>query len=161
MNKAEIRERLIELRRDMTEDEVVARSAEVLETLKSAIDWSVVRSAHVYRSVDSWNEVRTVGVIRWLKSEHPDMSVTVGESSRSAPAPETDFDVILVPLLAFDASLNRLGFGGGWYDRFLASQSGALKVGLAYGLQRVDTINVQPHDIPLDMVLTDSGAVTK
>lgn len=65
-------------------------------------------------------------------------------------------DVLLVPLLAFDAQGHRLGYGGGFYDRTLA----ALKVpavGIAYAGQEADSIPHEAHDRTLDMVLTEQG----
>ena len=65
-------------------------------------------------------------------------------------------DVLLVPLLAFDAQGHRLGYGGGFYDRTLA----ALKVpaiGIAYAGQETDSIPREAHDRTLDMVLTEQG----
>jgi len=65
-------------------------------------------------------------------------------------------DVLLVPLLAFDAKGHRLGYGGGFYDRTLAVLK-ARAVGIAYAGQEVASIPHQPHDRTLDMVLTEQG----
>ncbi len=72
-------------------------------------------------------------------------------------------DVVLVPLVAFDAQGHRLGRGAGWYDRTFASH--ALRprwrkprlVGYAYAFQQVDRIETRPWDIPLDAIVTDRG----
>ena len=70
-------------------------------------------------------------------------------------------DILLVPLLAFDAAGWRLGYGGGYYDRTLARLR-ALKpvvaIGLAFDEQQVDHVPRGPFDQPLDWVLTASGA---
>ena len=66
------------------------------------------------------------------------------------------FQAIFVPLLGFDDRGNRLGMGGGYYDRYLASGR-PLLVGLAYERSRVPTLPVLPHDIPLDAVVTEAG----
>ena len=56
----------------------------------------------------------------------------------------------IIPGLAFTRSGKRLGYGGGWYDRFLASApKGAVKVGVAYSFQIVEDLPAEPHDIPL------------
>jgi 5-formyltetrahydrofolate cyclo-ligase len=70
-------------------------------------------------------------------------------------------DLILVPLVAFDADLNRVGQGGGHYDRYLAAHPSALRIGIAWDFQRVDTIQAQPWDIPLDAVLTERAFYMK
>ncbi len=74
--------------------------------------------------------------------------------------PEVDPDVVLVPLLAFDASGYRLGYGGGFYDRTLnklRKMKPVVAVGLAYDEQRVDAVPVESYDEKLDWVLTPSG----
>lgn len=71
-----------------------------------------------------------------------------------APFPSEQYDVILIPLYGFNAEGYRLGHGSGWYDRFLATQPLALKVGVGLEVNRVK-INTQPHDVPMDMVITE------
>ena len=66
-------------------------------------------------------------------------------------------DVVLVPLLAFDVHGTRLGFGGGYYDRTLASLSRARAIGIAYAGQRMDFLPRDAHDYPLDAILTENG----
>jgi 5-formyltetrahydrofolate cyclo-ligase len=64
-------------------------------------------------------------------------------------------DVWLVPGLAFDKNKNRLGFGMGIYDRFLAQAKG-IKIGICFQSQLVDTIpDISPHDIKMDYLVTD------
>ncbi len=65
-------------------------------------------------------------------------------------------DLILVPGLAFSEKGDRLGFGKGYYDRFLSEAKG-LKVGLCYGFQIVPSLPSEPHDVRLDAVITESG----
>ena len=71
--------------------------------------------------------------------------------------------LIMVPLLAFDSSGGRLGQGGGYYDRtleFLRAEGGishVAAVGLAYAAQELDNLPMDPHDQPLDGVLTEAG----
>lgn len=63
--------------------------------------------------------------------------------------------VLLVPLLGFDAAGYRLGYGGGYYDRTLATMNPKpLTIGVSYELGRLKTIHPQPHDIPLDAIVT-------
>lgn len=70
-------------------------------------------------------------------------------------------DLILVPLLAFDKTGHRLGYGGGYYDRTLAAlrkeASQPLAIGVAYGFQEVAALPAEAHDTKLDGILTDLG----
>jgi 5-formyltetrahydrofolate cyclo-ligase len=70
-------------------------------------------------------------------------------------------EALLVPLIAFDLTGNRLGYGAGYYDRTIAglrAGGGVTAVGLAYEVQRVDAVPADAHDQPLDAVITPSGA---
>ncbi|WP_343227919.1 5-formyltetrahydrofolate cyclo-ligase [Stakelama flava] len=72
-------------------------------------------------------------------------------------APELAPDIILTPLVGFDDRRNRLGQGGGFYDRAFAAHPNALRIGLAWSVQQVDTIPVDPWDVPLHAVITERG----
>jgi len=78
------------------------------------------------------------------------------------PEPETKNivypDVILVPLVAFDKNLNRLGYGGGYYDRLIAKLSKKkkiVKIGLAFSVQKIDKVPINMYDQKLDYVVTN------
>jgi 5-formyltetrahydrofolate cyclo-ligase len=66
-------------------------------------------------------------------------------------------DLILTPLLAFDAEGGRLGQGGGYYDRTFAALPAAVRVGFAYAGQEVEALTLEPHDMRLHGVLTERG----
>jgi len=84
-----------------------------------------------------------------------------GTSGPGEGAGCVDPDVVLLPLAAFDAGGNRIGYGGGFYDRTLAQMRARgmypQLVGLAFDVQEVDAITAEPHDISLDAILTESG----
>jgi 5-formyltetrahydrofolate cyclo-ligase len=65
-------------------------------------------------------------------------------------------DLVLVPLLAFDDHLRRLGYGGGYYDRFLPT-TGAYRLGAAFQLQQVPRVPTSEHDASLDAVVTEAS----
>jgi 5-formyltetrahydrofolate cyclo-ligase len=68
-----------------------------------------------------------------------------------------DPDLVITPLLAFDAFGGRLGQGGGYYDRTFAARSDAIRIGFAYAGQQVERLALQDHDIRLHGVLTETG----
>jgi 5-formyltetrahydrofolate cyclo-ligase len=68
-------------------------------------------------------------------------------------------DMLLIPLLAFDAKGGRLGYGGGFYDRTLAALPHRFRLGCAYAAQQVDEVPVGPYDIRLDAIATDNGII--
>jgi len=82
------------------------------------------------------------------------------------PAPEAETvspDLLLGPMLAFDREGFRLGYGGGYYDRTIKALEQAGRrprcIGLAFSGQRVEHVPREPHDVPLDAILTESGPV--
>ena len=67
-------------------------------------------------------------------------------------------DIILVPLVAFDNNLNRIGYGGGFYDRYISKikkNKKVLTIGLAFSFQKVRRIPINKHDIKLDYIVTE------
>ena len=81
-----------------------------------------------------------------------------GTLAPSELAPRVEPDVILMPLLGFDKRGTRLGYGGGYYDRTLATFSKKpLLVGLAFAAQELDRIPREAHDVPLDAIVTEAG----
>jgi 5-formyltetrahydrofolate cyclo-ligase len=68
-------------------------------------------------------------------------------------------DMLLIPLLAFDAAGGRLGYGGGFYDRTLAALPNRFRLGCAFAAQQVDVVPVGPYDIRLDAVATENGII--
>ncbi len=95
---------------------------------------------------------------RW----RPDMSLVEGAFGIPVPPPEAGEarpDVVLLPLVGFDRHGHRLGQGGGHYDRTLAAlrQEGPVTaIGIAYAGQEIDRVPVEPHDEPLDWIVTDA-----
>jgi 5-formyltetrahydrofolate cyclo-ligase len=81
-----------------------------------------------------------------------------GTLAPSELAPRAEPDIVIMPLLGFDKRGTRLGYGGGYYDRTLARLSKKPKlVGLAFAAQELDHIPREPHDVPLDAVVTEVG----
>jgi 5-formyltetrahydrofolate cyclo-ligase len=82
------------------------------------------------------------------------------------PEPETKNivypDVILVPLVAFDKNLNRLGYGGGYYDRLIknfSKKKKIIKIGLAFSVQEIDKVPIGMHDQKLDYIVTNKNII--
>jgi 5-formyltetrahydrofolate cyclo-ligase len=71
-----------------------------------------------------------------------------------------ELDLVVVPGIAFDKSCNRIGFGAGYYDRYLEHVP-ASKVGLAYDFQILEEVPTESHDVPLDTVITQSGILNR
>jgi len=83
------------------------------------------------------------------------------EGRYGIPVPDGTEEVapglVLLPLVGFDTARFRLGYGGGYYDRTLAALSPRPRtVGVGFELSRLETVHPQPHDIPLDAIVTEA-----
>lgn len=66
--------------------------------------------------------------------------------------------VVLAPVVGFDRECYRLGYGGGYFDRTLAAlKPKPLAIGVGFALQEIETIHPQPFDVPMDLIVTESG----
>lgn len=70
-----------------------------------------------------------------------------------------NIDLILIPGIVFDKEGHRIGYGFGYYDKFLRKAPKAVKIGLAFDFQVVDKIPKETHDVPVDMIVTEERVV--
>jgi 5-formyltetrahydrofolate cyclo-ligase len=80
----------------------------------------------------------------------------------TADAPEVFPDIMLVPLATFDRAGHRIGYGAGYYDMTIArirAMKNVIAIGLAFAAQESDNIPAEPHDAPLDLVLTEKDVI--
>ena len=177
MTNTEIRTEMKKKRSSMTETEVLVYSEIIFDKIK-AFDFVFEKQKFmIYK--DFKNEVKTDKIIALLTSlgktvAHP---ITLGDNMIAAIpcGNETSFDsfgieipknysvmdtpeVIFVPLVACDENKNRLGFGKGYYDKYMSGKT-VLKIGLCYDFQVTDEIAAQPWDVPLDMIVTEKRII--
>ncbi len=152
--KGRLRRVLRQRRAGLSYEESKARSSRIFEQLKGEVDWSRFKQIHCYSSLPS--EVATIELISWL--QRAGCGVSIPSQKAIAPIPadlHTAFDLVVVPMLGFDASLHRIGYGGGYYDRLLTAHPDALKVGLCFEIGRVGKLPAQSHDVQLDIIITE------
>jgi len=81
----------------------------------------------------------------------------------AVPRPDAETvvpDILIVPVVGFDSACHRLGHGGGFFDRTLAAMPHRPRViGVGYAQAAIATIHPQPHDVPMDIVVTEQGAL--
>lgn len=76
------------------------------------------------------------------------------------PADPQDIQAAIIPLIGFDRHGNRLGYGAGYYDRFLEQCPGIVKIGVGYACQQVGAIPHDRYDIRLDYIVTEEGIIS-
>jgi len=94
----------------------------------------------------------------------PECTLVEGPFGARVPAVERlmEPEIVIVPLVAFDALGGRLGYGGGFYDRTLAqlrARRPVLAIGFAFAAQQAEALPLEPTDQPLDMVVTERGVL--
>ena len=97
---------------------------------------------------------------RW----EPDLAMRDGPFGARVPLVDDFFEpeILIVPLVAFDARGGRLGYGGGFYDRTLEglrARRATLAIGFAFAAQEADELPLEPTDQPLDMIITEKGVI--
>lgn len=100
-------------------------------------------------------------VFRQYRPDAELISMGFGTFGPAEHEPVLQPDIMLVPLAAFDAFGNRIGYGGGYYDRAIHQMrekgGNPRLIGIAFDCQEVASVPVEPHDIRLDAILTESG----
>lgn len=174
MDKATLRREMTEKRRAMTAQEAEAASNELARRLFAHPLYRAAKTVFVYLSAKQ--EVRTDAIIAQARQDgkrvaapkvvgrelqfydlEEDTKLQVGAFGISEPVDAQAADdptaLVLLPGLAFDRKGYRLGYGGGYYDRFLAREPKHPTVALCYGFQLLDRLPTDPHDVPADAVL--------
>ena len=166
--KKELRQQFKALRKELKSDE---KDERIAQNVLKALNFS---SYFVYLSFGS--EVGTEKIIEGLKEKSRKICVPLVEGSEMRCVPLTDklkkgaygilepesgedqrCDVALVPMLAVDKKGYRLGYGGGYYDKFFAAHPHVFKVGIAYEGQWVESLPHEETDVPLDALITEEG----
>ena len=148
----------------MSISEVVEKSELILAGVLTVLKNLNYRSLHCYEPIAKLHEVDISELFdlpdvalytsRKLDGEWHVVSV-IDDIAKDDPA----LDVIIVPMLGFDKKLHRIGYGGGYYDRLLARYPKALRIGVCFEAGKVEQIPAEPHDVPLNLIVTEKSAV--
>ena len=182
-SKGEIRKRILQARRALAPEEAAEKSARIVAQLLELPEYRVARTVMAY--LDFRGEVQTGPFVRVALAQGKRVAVPVTEvASRRLvpsllvrypeevapgtwgipeplpeyvrPVPVEEIDLVVVPGVAFDPAGNRLGYGGGFYDRFLPlTRDDCFWVAPAFELQLVDRIEAGPCDCPVHCIVTE------
>lgn len=176
MDKTELRRQIREKKRAMTAEEIERRSQELGR--KFAATEAYRRAKTIYGYMPYNQEVRTIPIMRQAQADGKRVAVpkvygdtmkflwlddlgavapgayNIPEPIADEPEADDETALVLMPGLAFDPEGHRCGYGGGFYDKFLAAHPSHPTIALCYGFQMLDHLDVDAHDIPVDAVLS-------
>jgi len=182
MRKSELRKLFKENRSRLSDEELNRKSDSISEKIFDSVDFTKADCVHIFLPIERMREIDTLPIISRIQNEFPEIcvcvpriredgagmeSVVLGDKQHTIinafgiPEPvdgrivdSTDIDIVFVPLLCADGNGNRVGYGKGFYDRFLSEcRSDCRKIGLSL-FDLVESIDdFDNHDIPLDEVI--------
>jgi len=140
--------------------------------MRRALPDQTGRSERIWATVQGLDAVTRAGTVMVFTSiaGEPDTAPFIAwcaARGKHVVVPEeqpdpTAVDVVIVPGVAFTPDGGRLGQGGGWYDRFLASvRPDCTSIGVGFDAQILDVLPTEPHDVALHSVVTESGTVPR
>ena len=175
MNKQELRRIIREQKRAMTETQIREKSEELARLFLKTEEYRRAKSLYGYISCNQ--EVRTLPILEQALRDGKAVAVpkcygdemrfiwltdltALAKNPRGIPEPIDDGPLaddasalVLMPGVAFDIRGNRIGYGGGYYDKFLAREGNHPTLALCYDFQMVDQLETEEFDIPVDRVL--------
>ncbi len=184
-SKKELRKKYAQLRKTLTSDQVEEYSLQIANQALKLDIWEC-SNYHIFLPIKRHNEVNTEYLLHILQGK--DKNIVISKSNfddfsmshylltdqtkiinneygipepdeNGIPINEQQLDVVFIPLLAVDKFGNRVGYGKGFYDRFLRKcKPGILKIGLSFFKPLDNKIDVNEDDIKLDYILTGQNA---
>lgn len=173
MEKKELRAQIKALKRQHTKEQLVEQSEKILARLEQHPDFVKAEKVMLYNALP--DEVQTLNFLeKWhlrktiilptvvgddiIPVEYAkETTFAVGDFNILEPQNEPytgDFDLMIVPGVAFDRKGNRLGRGKGYYDRFLSQHLAVKRIGICFDFQLVDEVPAEPFDIRMDEVIS-------
>ena len=176
MNKSQIRNKIIKIRKKKFDKNLQINLGKFISLLK--ID--KLRLKYIGGYYPSNYEIDDLAILDLLEKKNFKVSLPIIKKnnqmnfyswSRNDPLKINKFgipepvsskilypDILLVPLVAFDSDLNRLGYGGGYYDRYIEKIEKikkVMKIGLAFSFQKISSIPINQYDKQLDFIVTE------
>ena len=175
MDKKELRRSIRERKRAMTEEEIVQRSEKLGKLFVQSEAYKNAKTIYGYLPYNQ--EVRTVPMLEQALKDGKKVAVPkvygdemkflylddlskvskgyagIPEPIADEPVADDETALVLMPGLAFDPAGHRIGYGGGFYDKFLAAEPNHPTLALCYEFQMLPELHTEEHDIPVDTVL--------
>jgi len=169
--KKQIRKSMLEKRRAIKHKDLISVSKTITNKLSQIFKKINPKRVHIYIAQD--NEIETKFFIKEFINEidfftpevnhykkniqHKKINTDLSLSIKALEDIE-DLDIIVLPGLAFDKDLMRLGYGGGFYDKFLSNKN-CLKIGLCHNFQIIDKVPIWDNDEKIDILITEKQII--
>lgn len=180
-DKAEVRKRLLGLRNALSVEDIAAGSAEIVTRLARIEEIRRASTLMVYLGFGSevmiddlipwgWGEGKRI-VVPFCFPESRELAacridgfdelerglygIRAPKAGRLRVVSKGEIDVVLVPAVAFDRRGYRIGYGGGYYDRFLPGCTQAARIGAAFACQVMEEVPVERYDVTMDCIVTE------
>jgi len=183
--KEELRQQLLEQRKSISEPEFYGASADIIEELKEQKEYQDAGIIHCYVSMNERREVETRALIKEMTARGRDVVVPVTdfesrtlthlrlksfsdleenrwgvmEPRKGEEVTPEEIDLVIVPMVGGDEQCNRIGYGEGFYDRFL-KEVRCPKIGLSFDVNIIEELPTENFDIPLDKIITEKRILT-
>ena len=173
MEKKELRAQIKTLKKQHTKEQLLEQSKKILAKLEQHPDFVNAEKIMLYSALpdevqtqaflEKWHLKKTIILPTVVGDDivpveyANDTNFAVGDFNILEPQNEPyagDFDLIIVPGVAFDRHGNRIGRGKGYYDRFLCHHLAVKRIGICFDFQLVDEVPAEPFDIKMDEVIT-------
>lgn len=155
-SKIEARLQLQDRVQKVSSEDFAAMSSKVIETINDFLTeiskTRQIKNIILYKPIQKYREVD----LSPLKTAFPDVKFFEASQDTKDGFPGQSYDIVFVPLYGFNGDKYRLGHGAGWYDRFLASQQQAIKIGIGLSFNQV-YFTPEPHDVPMDLIITEKS----
>jgi 5-formyltetrahydrofolate cyclo-ligase len=188
MNKSFLRAEYLKKRKDLTQDEIAEKNTAIVKNLKSFLSVKAIETIHLFLPQHGKVETDTWPIISLLQKDFPNIVIAVPriipgtremehfiltphtnliENRWKIPEPDPlnsikiepeNIDAVLIPLLAFDKNGFRVGYGGGYYDRFLAQcRPNIVKIGLSFFEPVKEISDLDVYDVAMNCCVTPLG----
>lgn len=188
MTKQDIREIYLQKRMDLSEADLLQLNPAICDNFFVHTDLSQIKVLHTFLPIKKSKEVDTWLIIDRLQKQYPEIQISVPKINKESglldnfflegrhqmenntwgipepvygiPTPTEKIDAVLVPLLAFDKLGNRVGYGRGFYDKFLITcREDCKKIGLSYFESAEKISGIVKTDVPLNLVVTPKSSI--
>jgi 5-formyltetrahydrofolate cyclo-ligase len=188
MTKETLRKIYLKKRMDLSEAEYLQLNKDICDRFFAHTDLTLIKVLHTFMPIKKNREVDTWMIVERVKLEYPHVRISIPKINNQSgtldnfylegpsqlqnntwgipepvhgiPTPTAEINAVLVPLLAFDKQGHRVGYGRGFYDKFLIScRKDCKKIGLSFFDMAEKITGISQNDVPVDLIITPKSGI--